>query len=107
MSRNLRNTSVTWSVEAGYSLAYLILFGSLLAYASYAYALRRLPMSVVSMYAYVNPVVAILLGWVVLGEAFNVKIALAMSITIMGIYIVNRGFPFPKVWKLFSATPQA
>jgi drug/metabolite transporter (DMT)-like permease len=92
-------SSVTWTPEAGYSLLYLIVFGSIIAYASYSYALRKLPMTIVSLYAYVNPLVAVVLGWAVLDEKLNTKIGIAILITIAGIYIVNRGYQLRKLWK--------
>ena len=92
-------SGVTWSAQAAWSLAYLIVFGSIIAYASYAYALRKLPMTIVSLYAYVNPLVAVLLGWLVLDEKLNVNIIAAFAITIAGIYIVNRGYQLRKEWK--------
>lgn len=85
-------TAITWSAKTLYALAYLILFGSLLAYASYLYALRTLPIVVVSLYAYVNPVVAVVLGWLVLAEKLNAKILLSISIVLAGIFIVNRSY---------------
>ncbi|HEY3429607.1 MAG TPA: EamA family transporter, partial [Cyclobacteriaceae bacterium] len=92
-------SSVSWTPEAGYSLLYLIIFGSIIAYASYSYALRKLPMTIVSLYAYVNPLVAVVLGWAVLGEKLNTKIGLAILVTIAGIYIVNRGYQLRDLWK--------
>lgn len=91
--------SVHWSAEAVYSLIYLIVFGSIVAYASYLYALRSLPMTIVSLYAYVNPLVAVILGWVVLNEKLNFTIWLAILITVAGIYIVNRGYRLRSLWK--------
>ena len=91
--------SVSWTPEAGYSLLYLIIFGSIIAYASYSYALRKLPMTIVSLYAYVNPLVAVVLGWAVLGEKLNTKIGFAILITVAGIYIVNRGYQLRDLWK--------
>jgi drug/metabolite transporter (DMT)-like permease len=90
---------ITWSADAFYSLIYLIIFGSIIAYASYSYALRKLPMTIVSLYAYVNPLVAVLLGWLVLDEKLNAKIIIAFFITVGGIYIVNRGYQLRKEWK--------
>ncbi len=57
-----------WSTRSIAGLAYLITFGSLLAYTSYAWLLQNAPISKVSTYAYVNPVVAIALGWLILNE---------------------------------------
>ena len=92
-------SNVTWSGEAFYSLLYLIVFGSIVAYASYSYALRKLPMTIVSLYAYVNPIVAVLLGWLVLDEKLNVKIIAAIILTVAGIYIVNKGYQLRDAWK--------
>lgn len=93
-------TTVQWSPEAFYSLLYLIFFGSIVAYASYLYALRKLPMTIVSLYAYVNPLVAVFLGWLVLDEKLNLKIGFAILMTLAGIYIVNRGYQLRKLWKI-------
>ena len=92
-------TSVTWSPEAAYSLLYLIVFGSIVAYASYSYALKKLPMTVVSLYAYVNPLVAVILGWLVLDELMTLKIVAAFILTVGGIYIVNKGYQLRNEWK--------
>jgi drug/metabolite transporter (DMT)-like permease len=92
-------SAVSWSPEAFYSLLYLIIFGSIIAYASYSYALRKLPMTIVSLYAYVNPLVAVVLGWIVLDEKLNARMWVAILITIAGIYIVNRGYQLRDLWK--------
>jgi drug/metabolite transporter (DMT)-like permease len=92
-------STVSWSAEAAYSLLYLILFGSIVAYTCFSYALRKLPMTIVSMYAYVNPVVAVILGWLFLDEKFNLKIGIAILITIAGIYIVNKGYQLRDLWR--------
>jgi drug/metabolite transporter (DMT)-like permease len=91
--------SVSWSIEAFYSLVYLVLIGSVVAYACYTYVLRKLPMTIVSLYAYVNPIVAVLLGWIVLDEKLNVQIGIAILVTVTGIYIVNRGYQIGRYWK--------
>jgi len=90
---------IHWSSEAFYSMIYLVLVGSIVAYACYSYVLRKLPMTIVSLYAYVNPIVAVLLGWIVLGEKLNLKIGIAILITVAGIYIVNRGYQIGRLWK--------
>ena len=92
-------STISWSAEAVYSLIYLIIFGSIMAYACFSYALRNLPMTIVSLYAYVNPVVAVLLGWLFLDEKLNVKIGMAILITVAGIYIVNKGYQLRDLWK--------
>lgn len=83
---------VVWSAEIVYVLAYMILVGSVLAYACYSYAIKKLPMTLVSLYAYINPIVAVLLGWLVLNEKLNLQIAIAIFVTVAGIFIVNKGY---------------
>jgi drug/metabolite transporter (DMT)-like permease len=92
-------SSVRWSGEAVYALLYLIVFGSVIAYSCYSYALRNLPMTIVSLYAYINPIVAVILGWLVLDEKLNATMGLAIIMTVAGIYIVNRGYQLRDVWK--------
>ncbi|MCS6974521.1 MAG: EamA family transporter [Cyclobacteriaceae bacterium] len=86
--------SLVWTTEAIYALIYLILFGSILAYASYLYALRTLPIALVSVYAYINPVVAVVLGWLVLDEKLNLRIVFAIIVVLIGIFLVNRGYRY-------------
>jgi drug/metabolite transporter (DMT)-like permease len=90
---------IHWSTGVVGSLVYLILIGSVAAYACYSYAIKKLPMTIVSLYAYINPIVAVILGWLVLGEKFNVRIGVAILITIAGIYIVNKGYQLKDLWK--------
>jgi len=92
-------SAVRWSAEAGYALVYLIVFGSVIAFTCYTYALRNLPMTIVSLYAYVNPIVAVILGWLVLDEKLTVTMGIAIMITVAGIYIVNRGYQLRNQWK--------
>jgi drug/metabolite transporter (DMT)-like permease len=89
---------ISWTGDVGFSLLYLIIFGSLIAYASYALALRKLPMTIVSLYAYVNPLVAVILGWLVLSEKLNTRVWIAMLLTVAGIYIVNKGYQLRNVY---------
>ncbi|MNC96199.1 putative DMT superfamily transporter inner membrane protein [compost metagenome] len=56
-------------------------------------------MTIVSMYAYINPIVAMILGALLLGEKFNLRMGVAMLVTIAGIYIVNRGFQLRELWR--------
>lgn len=85
-------SAIRWSTDVIYSLIYMILIGSVGAYACYSYAIKKLPMTLVSLYAYINPIVAVVLGWLVLSEKLNGRIVLAILITVVGIYIVNRGY---------------
>ncbi|HUW63218.1 MAG TPA: EamA family transporter [Spirochaetia bacterium] len=71
------------------ALAYLVVFGSLLGYTSYAYALQHLPAARVATYAYVNPVVAVILGSLVLHEAFTARVGLAAAVILGGVVMVQ------------------
>ncbi len=74
------------------SLIYLIVFGSLVAYSAYVFAISKLPPTLVSVYAYINPVVAVVFGWLLLSEKMNMIMLLGMGITLAGVYLVNREF---------------
>jgi drug/metabolite transporter (DMT)-like permease len=62
------------------ALAYLAVFGSIVGYSAYAYALRHAPATIVGTYAYVNPIVAVLLGWAILDEPVGVRTFGAMGL---------------------------
>ncbi len=72
------------------ALAYLVVFGSIVGYSSYIYALSHLRVAVVSIYSYVNPVVAVILGWLFYREPFGAREAVAMAIIFLGVGIVKR-----------------
>jgi len=74
------------------ALAYLIVFGSLLAYSAYVFAISKLPPAQVSIYAYINPIVAVALGWLLLQEKMNANMALGTAITLSGVWLVNKEF---------------
>lgn len=84
--------TITTSQDMMFSLVYLILFGSVAAYASYSYAIKHLPVTIVSLYAYINPIVAVVLGAFFLNERLNIRIGVGILITLFGIYVVNRGY---------------
>ncbi|MCB9344012.1 MAG: EamA family transporter [Lewinellaceae bacterium] len=81
--------TVHHSLAGWASLIYLILIGSALAFTFYMFALKHLSASVSSMYTYINPIVAILLGWLLLGEELTIWTGIGMSITIFGVWLVN------------------
>lgn len=85
---NLATTGhATW-----YALLYLIFFGLLLAYSAYVIAITHLPPTLVSIYAYINPVVAVSLGWLLLQEKMNVSMIFGTLIVLSGVYLVNSEF---------------
>ena len=73
------------------SLAYLIVMGSIFGYGSYIYAIEHLPLSLVSTYAYVNPIIALVLGWIFLNEQLSVFTLLAAVVIIIGVVLVKIG----------------
>lgn len=82
--------NIPW--QSWMAIAYLIIFGSLLAFICYLYALQNLPVEQASIYAYINPVVAVLCGWLMFSEKVTVFIAVGGLITLTGVYMVNRAF---------------
>lgn len=76
--------------EAINALIYLILFGSILGYGSYMYVIKKLPATIVSTYAYINTIVAIILAWFWLQESMNFSTIIALILTISGVYLVNK-----------------
>ena len=80
------------SRDALWSLLYLIVVGSLLTYSAYVFAVSKLPPTQVSIYAYINPIVAIFLGWLVLHESMTANVITGTAITFGGIYLVNKEF---------------
>ena len=75
------------------ALAYLIVFGSIIAYTAYSYLLRNARPTVVSTYAFVNPIVAVLLGWLVAGEALSGRVALAGLFILGALWAILRDEP--------------
>jgi drug/metabolite transporter (DMT)-like permease len=83
-------TQIPWQSWA--AIGYLVLFGSVLAFIAYLYALQNLPTEQASIYAYINPMVAVLLGWLLLNEKLTLFIAAGGLVTILGVYLVNKAF---------------
>jgi len=71
--------------EAWLAWAYLVVFGSVIAFTSYMVTLRSLPYQVVMTYAYVNPVIAVFLGWLILGEEVTVWTLAGATLVIAGV----------------------
>lgn len=81
---------VHWSARGVCALLYLVFFGSIVGYSAYAYALDRLPVAIVSVYPYVNAVVAVGLGWLFYREPFGGKESAAMVVIFTGVWLVKR-----------------
>jgi drug/metabolite transporter (DMT)-like permease len=71
------------------AMVYLVLFGSVVGYSAFVYALKYLPVSTVSLYAYVNPIIAVVLGTLLLSEPFSMRIVLASALVLGGIAVVR------------------
>lgn len=80
------------SSNALWSLVYLIVTGSLLTYSAYVFAVSKLPPTQVSIYAYINPIVAIFLGWLILHESMTINVVTGTAITLSGVFLVNKEF---------------
>ncbi len=72
------------------ALVYLTIFGSIGGFVSYVYALQYLPVSTVSVYAYINPLIAVVLGAALLGEPFGPRTVIAMAIVFVGVALVKQ-----------------
>ena len=78
------------SLRAALALGYLITCGSLLAFTAFVWLLARMPASKVSSYAYVNPVVAIGLGYFVAGEVITTRILLGAALVLVSVFLILR-----------------
>ena len=78
--------------ESWASIGYLIVFGSLMAFIAYLYSLQHLPTGQASIYAYVNPMVAVFLGWLIFHEKISLFIIAGGLVTLLGVLLVNRAF---------------
>ena len=80
----------TWTTDAVLALGYLIVAGSLVGFTSYVWLLRAAPLSLVSTYAYVNPIVAVALGWVILGEDVTAQMVVAGAAVLVSVAMIVR-----------------
>jgi drug/metabolite transporter (DMT)-like permease len=79
-----------WSTRGVGALFYLVIFGSLAGYSAYVYAMDRLPVAIVSIYPYINAVVAVTLGWLFYREPFGLREAFAMIVIFAAVTLVKR-----------------
>jgi drug/metabolite transporter (DMT)-like permease len=75
--------------QSWWAIAYLVIVGSVLTFIAFIYALQKLSPEVSSIYAYINPIVAVLFGTLIFGEALTFFIAVGGIITLSGLYLVN------------------
>ena len=95
-----------WTGRSLGAVAYLVMFGSIVGYSSYSIALERLPVSVVSIYNYVNPVIAVFLGWIVFREHIGAAEIAGMLVIFCGVALVKRYSrkPVPKPARASAAS---
>jgi drug/metabolite transporter (DMT)-like permease len=79
-----------WTTDAILALAYLIVAGSFIGFTAYVWLLRAAPISLVSTYAYVNPIVAVALGALILGEEITVQMVVAGAAVLVSVAVILR-----------------
>ena len=72
-----------------WAIAYLVIIGSILTFIAFIYMLQKLPTEISSLYAYINPIVAVILGAFIFDEKLTFAIAIGGSITLIGLYLIN------------------
>ncbi len=77
----------TWGI-----IAYMVTFGSVIAFGAFIYSLQKLPTTLASVYAYLNPVVAVIVGHFLINEPWSLYLAIGAIVTLIGVYLVNKGF---------------
>jgi len=80
------------TLNAWFALAYLIFFGSIIAYSAYIWLLKNVNPTWVSTYAFVNPVVAVILGWLLAGERLSLNALMAAGVIVVSIFFMTFNF---------------
>jgi drug/metabolite transporter (DMT)-like permease len=81
------------SLLSALSLAYLVVFGAIVAYTAYTWLLRHVEPARVATYAFVNPIVAVVLGWAFAGERLEPRTLIAAALTIAGVALITLARP--------------
>jgi drug/metabolite transporter (DMT)-like permease len=92
-TRTIPVSDIPWQSWA--AIAYLVIFGSVISFIAYLYALQNLSTEQTSLYAYINPMVAILLGWLIFSEKLTMFIAVGGLVALLGVYLVNKAYKVP------------
>lgn len=83
--------------QSWWAIGYLVIVGSVLTFIAFIYALQKLPPEISSVYAYINPIVAVLFGTLIFGEPLTFFIAVGGIITLCGLYLVNHSIRKTKI----------
>lgn len=83
-------TWTDWTPRGIGAIAYLTVFGGIVGYSSYIYSMQHLPVALISIYTYVNPIVAVILGWLFYREPFGLREAAAMATIFLGVAVIKR-----------------
>jgi drug/metabolite transporter (DMT)-like permease len=94
------------SLKSVIAFLYLIFIGSIIGFTSYIYLISAAGPSRASTYAYVNPVVAVFLGWLMAGEIINLRIILSTVIIIISVAIINTNITMPLKYRLNKKKPE-
>jgi drug/metabolite transporter (DMT)-like permease len=81
----------TVTPRSAWSLLYLITLGSIVAFTAYTWLLNQVSPTLVSTHTYVNPVIAVLVGWWWAGEVINLQVLLAGVLTLLAVFLISRG----------------
>jgi drug/metabolite transporter (DMT)-like permease len=98
---------LAWSTPVQWSMFLLIIFGSIVAFTSFNYLLRVVSPEKVATSSYVNPIIAMLLGWYFLKEEITIQSAIAALILLTGVYFINTKKKLTLFSRFSSAKPKA
>jgi drug/metabolite transporter (DMT)-like permease len=97
-------SGLAFSTRSASAFAYLSTIGAIGGFVAYTYALRHLPVSLVSLYAYINPIIAVALGVAFLGEPFTWRMAIAAALVFGGVAIIRRQTRRPLINRTRNST---
>jgi drug/metabolite transporter (DMT)-like permease len=101
---SLHVAAISW--RSWLALGYLIVFGSLMGFTAYIYILKHSTATRVATYAFVNPVVALFLGWLILSESITFRTVLAAAVILTAVLLVITA-PHPEPVRIATAVPEA
>ncbi|HUI73654.1 MAG TPA: EamA family transporter [Candidatus Acidoferrum sp.] len=79
------------SLRSWESLAYLVIFGSVVAFSCYNWLMEHFSPTLVSTHTYINPIIAVLLGWILAGEKMTLNVGISAALVVGAVFLVDRG----------------